>query len=121
MKRRVLILSTSAGTGHVTAGAALAKVFAADDRVAEVVHKDALHFTNKVFRDLYSRGYTAMIRSAPTLLGWAYRSSDEPWKTDSVRVRLDRLNTWPLAKFIANSIRTSPSARTSCQPASSRI
>lgn len=100
LKRRVLILSTSAGTGHVTAGAALAKVFAADDRVAEVVHKDALHFTNRVFRDIYSRGYTAMIRSAPTFLGWAYRSSDEPWKTDSVRVRLDRLNTWPLAKFI---------------------
>ena len=71
---------------------ALAKAFARDDRVAEVVHKDALHFTNKLFRDIYSRGYATMIRSAPTLFGWAYRSSDEPWKTDSVRLRLDRLN-----------------------------
>lgn len=41
-----------------------------------------------------------MIRSAPTLLGWAYRSSDEPWKTDPVRLRFDRLNTGPLVRFI---------------------
>ena len=100
MKPRVLIISASTGTGHIAAGAALAKAFARDDRVAEVVHKDALHFTNKLFRDIYSRGYTAIVRSAPTLFGWAYRSSDEPWKTDSVRLRIDRLNTWPLMKFI---------------------
>lgn len=100
MKQKVLIISTSAGSGHVTAGAALAKAFAQDERVEQVAHEDALHFTNKLFRDFYSKGYTTMIRSAPTLLGWAYRSSDEPWKTDGVRLRLDRLNTWPLAKFI---------------------
>jgi processive 1,2-diacylglycerol beta-glucosyltransferase len=99
-KCRVLVISTSVGTGHVAAGAALAKAFRRDDRVAEVRHEDALHHTNKVFRDLYSRGYNTMVRSAPTLLGWAYRSSDEPWKTDAVRLRLDRLNSWPLAKFI---------------------
>ena len=100
MKPRVLIISTSAGSGHVAAGAALARAFGDDGRVAEVVHKDALHFSNKLFRDLYSRGYTTMVRAAPTLLGWAYRSSDEPWKTDAVRLRIDRLNSWPLIKFI---------------------
>ena len=98
--RRVLVISTSVGTGHVAAGAALANAFGRDDRVAEVRHEDALRHTNKLFRDIYSRGYNTMVRSAPTLLGWAYRSSDAPWKTDAVRVRLDRLNTWPLAKFI---------------------
>lgn len=100
MKQRVLIISTSAGTGHVSAGAALAKAFAQDDRVEQVAHEDALLFSNKLFRDFYSKGYTTMVRAAPTLLGWAYRSSDEPWKTDPLRLRLDRLNTWPLVKFI---------------------
>jgi processive 1,2-diacylglycerol beta-glucosyltransferase len=100
LKPRVLIISASTGTGHVAAGAALAKAFSRDDRVAEVVHKDALRFANRLFRDIYSRGYNTMVRSAPTLFGWAYRSSDEPWKTDPVRLRLDRLNTWPLVKFI---------------------
>lgn len=100
MKQRVLIISTSAGSGHVTAGAALANAFAQDERAEQVAHEDALHFSNKLFRDFYSKGYTKMVRAAPTLLGWAYRSSDEPWKTDSIRLRLDRLNTWPLMKFI---------------------
>ena len=100
MKKRVLIISTSAGTGHVAAGNALEKAFRADPRVAEVVHKDALHFTNKLFRDFYSKLYTAMIQSTPALLGWFYRNSDEPWKTDALRLRLDRLNTGPLTKFI---------------------
>lgn len=99
-KRRVLIISTSSGTGHVAAGAALAKVFAQDDRAGEVVHEDALRFTNKFFRDFYSKGYTSMVRSAPTFFGWAYRSSDELWKTDSLRLRIDRLNTGPLVRFI---------------------
>lgn len=100
MSKRVLIISTSAGTGHVKAGEALVKAFALDPRVERVAHEDALHFSNKLFRDFYSKGYTAMIRSAPTFFGWAYRSSDEPWKTDSVRLRLDRLNTWPLVRLI---------------------
>ncbi|HSH38185.1 MAG TPA: glycosyltransferase [Chthoniobacterales bacterium] len=100
MKKRVLIISTSAGTGHVAAGKALEKAFRADERVAEVVHKDALRYTNKLFRDFYSKLYTVMIKSTPTLLGWFYKNSDEPWKTDALRLRLDRLNTGPLAKFI---------------------
>ena len=100
MKKRVLIISTSAGTGHVAAGNALEKAFRADDRVADVVHEDALRFTNKLFRDFYSKLYTTMIKATPALLGWFYKNSDEPWKTDALRLRLDRLNTGPLVKFI---------------------
>src|SRR3954451_2115271 len=100
MNKRVLIISASAGTGHVAAGAALEKAFRADPRVAEVRHEDALRFTNKLFRDFYSKLYETMIHAAPVLLGWFYKNSDEPWKTDAVRLRLDRLNTGPLVKFI---------------------
>ena len=99
-KKRVLVLSTSSGSGHVRAGEALATTFSADPRVGEVVHEDALRFTNRLFRDCYSKVYTTMIRSAPTLFGWCYRSSDEPWKTDAVRLRFDRLNTGPLVAFV---------------------
>src|SRR3954451_4825509 len=101
MQKRGLIISTSAGTGHVAAGAALEKAFRADPRVAEVRHEDALRFTNKLFRDFYSKLYETMIVATPALLGWFYRNSDEPWKTDAVRIRLDRLNTGRLVKFIS--------------------
>ncbi|MGB8353847.1 MAG: glycosyltransferase, partial [Chthoniobacteraceae bacterium] len=100
MKKRVLIVSTSAGTGHVRAAEALQKAFANDPRVEAVANIDALHYTNKLFRDFYSKLYIQLVRSAPQVLGWLYKSSDEPWKGDEVRLRLDRLNTLPLVKFI---------------------
>ncbi|MEA3211607.1 MAG: processive 1,2-diacylglycerol beta-glucosyltransferase [Chthoniobacter sp.] len=99
-KKRVLIVSTSAGTGHVRAAQALEKEFARDARVAKVIHADALKFTNKLFRDFYSTLYMRLVRSAPDVLGWMYRASDEPWKGEAVRTQLDRLNTQKLIKFI---------------------
>jgi processive 1,2-diacylglycerol beta-glucosyltransferase len=100
MKKRVLIISTSAGTGHVRAAQALEKEFAADPRVDQVVHEDALKFTNKLFRDFYSTLYLKLVRDAPDVLGWVYRASDEPWKGEAARSQLDRLNTQKLIKFI---------------------
>ncbi|MGA3171371.1 MAG: glycosyltransferase [Chthoniobacteraceae bacterium] len=99
-KKRVLIFSASAGTGHVKAAESLAKTFAQDPRVETVEHKDALVYTNKLFRDFYSKLYVQLIRSAPEVLGWVYKSSDEPWKTDQLRLRLDRLSAMPLIRFI---------------------
>lgn len=100
MKKRVLILSASAGSGHVRAGQALAKVFAGDPRVEAVEHIDALHYTNKLFHDFYSKLYLQLVKSAPQLLGWAYKVSDEPWKSDAVRLNLDRLQSQKLVNFI---------------------
>ena len=100
MKKRVLIISTSAGTGHVRAAEALEKEFASDPRVDQVIHEDALKFTNKLFRDFYSTLYMKLVRNAPDVLGWVYRASDEPWKGEAARSQLDRLNTQKLIKFI---------------------
>jgi processive 1,2-diacylglycerol beta-glucosyltransferase len=100
MKKRVLILSASAGTGHVRAAEALAKAFAGDSRVEAVENHDALRYTNKLFRDFYSKLYIQMVRSAPNVLGWIYKTSDEPWKGDEVRLRLDRLQSQKLVKMI---------------------
>lgn len=99
-KKRVLILSTSAGAGHVKAGEALGKAFAADARVEKVVHEDALKYTNKLFRDFYSTLYFKLVKNAPELVGYFYNASDEPWKNETVRQQFDRLNTRALIKFI---------------------
>ena len=98
--RRVLIMSTSAGAGHVKAAAALEKSFALDARVEEVINNDALRYTNRIFRDFYSKLYGSLVKSAPNFLGWWYKTSDEPWRTDAMRHMIDRLNTRPLVKFI---------------------
>src|SRR5882757_124987 len=98
--KRILIMSVSAGSGHVRAAEALEQAFKKDPRVGPLVNEDALRFTNKVFRDFYSKLYLRMVRSAPQLLGALYRSSDEPWKTDTLRLPMDRLNTRSLIKYI---------------------
>ncbi len=97
---RVLIMSTSAGSGHIRAAEALEKTFAADAGVAEVVNNDALQYTNRLFRDFYSKFYQSLVASAPNFLGWWYKASDEPWRTDAMRHMIDRLNTKPLVRFI---------------------
>jgi len=97
---RVLILSVSAGTGHVRAAEALEKVCRARQEIADVVNVDALRFTNKVFRDCYSKLYIDLVRNAPTFLGWWYQKSDEPWKTDRMRLMFDRMNTGPLVRMV---------------------
>ncbi|MGF1656909.1 MAG: glycosyltransferase [Verrucomicrobiales bacterium] len=98
--KRVLVMSASAGTGHVRAAEALVKAFSNDPLVERVIHEDALNYTNTFFRDFYSKFYTQLVRFAPEFLGWWYDASDEPWKTDRMRIALDRLNTGPLVKMI---------------------
>lgn len=93
-------MSVSAGNGHIKAAEALEKIFMADPRVESVVNKDALQYTNRLFRDFYSKLYASLVRSAPNFLGWWYKASDEPWRTDRMRQMMDRLNTKPLVKFI---------------------
>jgi len=98
--KRILIVSASAGSGHVIAAHALEKAFKGMPEVAEVRCIDALKYTNRLFRDFYSKLYTQLVAKAPTFLGWWYKTSDEPWKTDKMRLMLDRLNTAPLIKEI---------------------
>ena len=71
--KRVLIISTSAGTGHVRAAEALEKEFSARSaRRGRSIHEDALKFTNKLFRDFYSTLYIGSVRPRQMFLGWVY-------------------------------------------------
>jgi len=75
-KKSILIVSATAGAGHVRAGEAL--VAAAEslrDRVT-VTHEDILDLTSPLFRKLYSEIYYAVVRSSPELWGYLYKRSD---------------------------------------------
>jgi len=97
---RVLILSASAGAGHVRAAEALERAFADLGAAREVLHLDALRFTNKVFRTLYSRAYLELVDHAPDVLGWLYDWLDRPWEKERRRLAWDKLNTRPLVKAL---------------------
>jgi processive 1,2-diacylglycerol beta-glucosyltransferase len=100
MFERVLILSASAGAGHVRAAQAIEKAFLIRGAARQVRHEDALNFTSPMIRSLYSRGYLDMVNHAPTILGILYDKADRPWKDEENRLAFDRLNTRPLAKML---------------------
>ena len=79
MLNKVLILSTSAGAGHLRAAEAVRKAFIELDAAREVQHIDALDYTNKLFRTMYSKAYLELVNAAPDVLGWLYDQLDKPW------------------------------------------
>jgi len=104
MLKRILLLSASAGAGHVRAAQALEKAFQlhAAERGAdyEIRHVDTLDYTNKVFRHLYSKAYIDLVNKLPEVPGWIYDKLDKPWKNERRRLALDKLNTRPFVKLL---------------------
>lgn len=102
MLRKVLLLSASAGAGHVRAAEAIEKAFneSANGEGREVHHLDILNYTNKVFRHLYSKAYIDLVNKLPEVPGWVYDKLDKPWKNERRRLALDKLNTRPLVKLL---------------------
>jgi processive 1,2-diacylglycerol beta-glucosyltransferase len=100
MLDRVLVLSASSGAGHVRAAEAIEKAIRDTGAAREVRHIDTLQYTNKVFRNLYSRAYVDMVNNAPDVFGWLYDQLDRPWKNEGRRLALDKLNTRKFVKLL---------------------
>lgn len=97
-KRKVLILSASAGTGHVRAAEALLQVCQKHPGVGEVQHWDMLKYTTRLFRHIYSQVYLDLINKAPRMLGWIYDTFDTPWRNDKMRMAFEKFNAGPFLK-----------------------
>jgi processive 1,2-diacylglycerol beta-glucosyltransferase len=100
MLGRVLVLSASAGAGHLRAAEAIETAIRLRGLAAEVQHLDVLKYTNKVFRHLYSKAYIDLVNRAPEVLGWLYDHLDDPEKNDPIRLAFDRLNANPFIRFL---------------------
>ncbi len=100
MFQNVLILSASAGAGHVRAAQAVEKAFLQLNAAREVRNIDTLEYTNKLFQKLYSKAYIELVNKAPDVLGWLYDQLDKPWKNERRRLAFDKLNTRPFVKML---------------------
>ena len=100
MLGRVLVLSASAGAGHLRAAEAIEKAIDVRGLASEVQHLDVLKYTNKVFRHFYSKAYIDLVNKAPEVLGWLYDYLDDPRKNDPVRAAFDRLNATPFIRYL---------------------
>src|SRR5205823_9880035 len=86
---RILVLSASAGAGHLRAAQAIE--LALRQRVPDAVVKnvDVLQLTTATFRRLYGQAYLDLVNKAPHVLGYFYDLLDRPSR--SGRGRGDRL------------------------------
>src|SRR4051812_15108228 len=100
MLGKVLILSASAGAGHIRAAQAIEQALTQMGAAREVRHEDTLNHTNPMFRKLYSKTYIEMVNKTPELLGWLYDHLDKPWKHARRRLAFEKLNTRPFVKLI---------------------
>jgi len=99
-KKRVLLLSASAGAGHVRAAEALLQDFAAHPDVSEAVHWDVLKYTTPFFRHVYSKVYLDLVNRAPKILGLVYDQTDKPWKHEKRRLLIDKSNARPFIEAL---------------------
>lgn len=73
---RVLVLSVSAGAGHVRAAEAIAAHARADFPLLSVRHRDVMALVPRWFRAIYRDLYARLSSGLPEAWGWLYRKTD---------------------------------------------
>lgn len=100
---RLLLLSVSAGHGHVRAADALAAAAQQHWPGCAATHVDAMDHVNAGFRKLYTDGYLRLIHHAPELWSYLHGKSDAtPHSAASQRVRraVERLSASALLREV---------------------
>lgn len=100
---RILVLSVSAGSGHVRAAQAIRAY--ADERGSAVTatHLDVMNFVPGAFRAVYTDFYIALVNKRPALWGYLYQLTNEAepdGAMQKLRRAIERLNTRALRKEI---------------------
>ena len=102
-QKKLLILSVSAGAGHMRAAEAIRAHAQLHHEGIDAVHLDVMNFVSSGFRKLYAEYYIKLVNKAPALWGYLYHATNEA-KPDSSREKmrqaLERLNTSALLKEI---------------------
>ena len=74
--KSILVLSATAGAGHVRAGDALAATAKSLGLPITIRHEDILDFTSPLFKKLYSEMYFGVVNRSPELWGYLYEKTE---------------------------------------------
>lgn len=102
-RKKILLLSVSAGAGHMRAAEAIRQQALTMGGEVHAVHWDVMDFVSATFRKLYTDFYIKLVNKAPTLWGYLYQATNEADPDSSMeRLRrgVERLNTRALRKEI---------------------
>lgn len=102
--KKILLLSVSAGAGHMRAAEAIRAYANTPGFDVSATHLDVMDYVTKGFRKLYTDFYITLVNKAPTLWGYLYQITNEAQPDSSMqklRRGVERLNTKALLKEIA--------------------
>jgi processive 1,2-diacylglycerol beta-glucosyltransferase len=105
-QKKLLLLSVSAGAGHMRAAEALRAHAQLHHEGVDAVHLDVMNYVSSGFRKLYADYYITLVNKAPALWGYLYHATNDARpdsKREKVRQALERLNTGALLKEIAQA------------------
>jgi len=97
--KKILLLSVSAGAGHVRAAEALRAFAAHHPAGIEAVHLDVMDFVSPAFRKLYTEFYIKLVNNQPALWSYLYQKTHttRPSATSQkIRRAIERINSRPL-------------------------
>ena len=100
---QLLILSVSAGNGHVRAGQALCATAEAQTPPCSAIHIDAMAHVASGFRKVYTDWYVQLVNRAPEVWSYLHQKADStPHSATSQRLRrgIERVSTGPLLREI---------------------
>jgi processive 1,2-diacylglycerol beta-glucosyltransferase len=101
--KTLVLLSVSAGAGHVRAAEAL-RAYAADLYPGvKAIHLDLMEWVPLMFRKVYAESFLYVVERQPELWGYLYGRTDRPKdgsKLESFRKALERLNTVRFMKVL---------------------
>ncbi len=101
--RRILLLSVSAGAGHMRAAEALRAETALVPDIASATHLDVMQFVSSGFRKIYTNFYITLVNNHPALWGYLYQMTNEAQPDSSLqklRRGVERLSTRALRREI---------------------
>lgn len=102
--KRLLLLSVSAGAGHMRAAEAIRAHAALHETGVAATHLDVMDYVPAGFRKLYTDFYIGLVNRHPVLWGYLYQLTNDASPDgfmQALRRAIERLNTRSLRKQIA--------------------
>jgi len=103
--KRILLLSVSAGAGHMRAAEAIRVQADRHEAGLEARHIDAMDYVPETFRRLYTDCYIQLVNRHPALWGYLYRRTNQAQPDGmlhKLRRGIERMNTRALRREIAS-------------------
>jgi processive 1,2-diacylglycerol beta-glucosyltransferase len=103
MPKKVMIISVSAGAGHLRAAQALEAAFAERYPDVEVENIDSMQYVTKPFKKMYADSYIAAANRMPILYGYLYEKMDKKHEDTRVAKLLSvfqKLNARKLINYV---------------------